>query len=232
MGWSYEVALTGAAEAGPLADWFASGPKDALSTLPNLAFLDVYTPATGTAQDPYNHDGAGPVMLLMLGFESRESLAAALSSDAIEAALTPLPEGIVASGAAFERLTYPIGSGSEPAPLSAPFSYVVRYQLPAEDEAAFIENYIATHPTTQAHLPGIRAILCYLPLRDLPNPPGLSDPTYLIGNEVAFDDMDAFNHAMASPVREELREHFRTFPPFSGVNTHHPMQRTRIAGEV
>jgi hypothetical protein len=53
---------------------------------------------------------------------------------------------------------------------------------------------------------------------------------YMLGNEVAFDDVAAFNRAMASPVRQELRAHFRPFPPFSGANTHYPMRRTRLIG--
>jgi hypothetical protein len=113
--------------------------------------------------------------------------------------------------------------------LRAPFSYVVRYHRPADDEAAFIANYVATHPPTLARLPGIRNILCYFPL-DRPNPAGLAKAGYMLGNEVVFDDVAAFNRAMASPVRQELRAHFRAFPPFSGANTHWPMIRTRVVG--
>jgi hypothetical protein len=52
----------------------------------------------------------------------------------------------------------------------------------------------------------------------------------MIGNEVVFDDIGAFNAAMASPVREELRAHYRAFPRFTGANTHYPMTRRRLAG--
>jgi hypothetical protein len=50
----------------------------------------------------------------------------------------------------------------------------------------------------------------------------------MIGNEVAFDSPEAFNAAMASPVRAELRAHFRTFPKFTGRTTHYPMMRRRL----
>jgi hypothetical protein len=33
---------------------------------------------------------------------------------------------------------------------------------------------------------------------------------------------------MASPVRAELRAHFRTFPKFTGRTTHFPMMRRRL----
>ena len=38
-----------------------------------------------------------------------------------------------------------------------------RYRKPAEDEAAFIRNYVDTHPPTLGKLPGIRAVMCYFP---------------------------------------------------------------------
>ena len=63
--------------------------------------------------------------------------------------------------------------------------------------------------------------MCYFPL-GLPHPAGLAKANYMLGNEVAFDDVAAFNRAMASPVRQELPAHFRAFPPFSGANTHWP----------
>ena len=52
----------------------------------------------------------------------------------------------------------------------------------------------------------------------------------MVGNEVVFDDADAFGAAMASPAREELRSHYREFPRFTGANTHYPMQRARLFG--
>ena len=105
---------------------------------------------------------------------------------------------------------------------------MVRYHKPAEDEAAFIRNYVATHPPTLATLPGIRSVMCYFPLPLAAQ--GLAAADYIIGNEVAFDSVAAFNAAMQSPVRQELRRHFHEFPPFSGTNTHFPMNRTRLMG--
>ncbi len=232
MSWTYEIALRGAPEVEPaLRRWLASGAREALMRLPALASLDLYAPAEGPAHDPYNHDAAGPLMMLMFDFASREGLASALSAGVVAKAHGRLPDGIDATGAAFERRFYPVGDAARPAPLAAPFSYVVRYHRPADDEAAFIANYIATHPTTQAKLPGIRGIMCYLPLDDVTGPAGHNLPVadYLIGNEVVFDDIDAFNVAMASPVRQELRAHFNEFPRFHS-NSHYPMTRTRLVG--
>jgi hypothetical protein len=230
MSWTYEVALRG--EPGSMAavqNWLANGPRAAWSTLPGLTSFDVYTNDDQPSHDPFNHDGPGPLMMLMLEFATIDALRRAIGSGAIAAEVARLPAGIASTGAAFERILYPVGEGSEPAPLAAPFSYVVRYHLPADDPAAFVANYIATHPSTQAKLPEIRAILCYLPLDGL-DEPALPSANYLVGNEVVFDDIDAFNRAMLSPVRQELRTHFRAFPRFSGANTHYPMRRVRLVG--
>jgi hypothetical protein len=237
MSWTYEIALRGLPEEGvALRKWFVNGPQQAFAASPGLATLDLYTPAQGPSHDPYNHDGAGPLLMVMLEFATRDALAAAVRGATFGGAFKALPSGVVATGAAFERLYYPVGDGTAPAPLQAPFSYVVRYHRPADDEAAFIRNYLDTHPVTQAKLPGIRSILCYLPLDDVQ--PGnaastdnrLSPANYMIGNEVVFDDIAAFNGAMASPVRQELRQHFHEFPRFSGANTHYPMERIRLFG--
>lgn len=237
MSWTYEIALRGASDMrAAVEDWFAAGPREGFAVLPGLASFDLYTPAEGPSRDPYNHDVAGPLMLLMLDFASRAALAASVRDGHVADALGPLPAGIAATGAAFERRFYPVGDGTMPAPLEAPFSYVVRYHRPADDEAAFIENYLATHPMTQAKLPGIRAIMCYLPFDDIrpirseSGACGLPAANYMIGNEVVFDNIAAFNAAMASPVRQELRAHYHEFPRFTGANTHYPMTRMRLAG--
>ncbi|HUC51075.1 MAG TPA: hypothetical protein VMA30_16985 [Xanthobacteraceae bacterium] len=236
MSWTYEIALRGAANHGALQTWFDGGARQAYSALPGLASFDLYTPDVGPSHDPYNNDGVGPQMLLMLDFVSRDALAAAAGRGTIAAPLREPPAGLAATGAAFARRFYPVGEGTQPAPLQAPFSYVVRYHHPADDVAAFIANYLATHPVTQARLPGIRSIMCYLPLDDIAASSlghagsGLKSANYMIGNEVVFDHIEAFNVAMASPVRQELRAHYHEFPRFTGANTHFPMTRRRLVG--
>lgn len=237
MSWTYEIALRGAPhQAAALRTWLENGAHKSFGRLPGLAHLDLYAPAEGTSHDPYNNDGAGPLMMLMLDFVSRDALAAAAGSGAIAAPVRDVASDLAVTGAAFERRFYAVGEGTAPAPLHAPFSYVVRYHHPAEDVAAFIANYLATHPITQARLPGIRSIMCYLPLDDI-SASSLAHPSsrlksadYMIGNEVVFDHIDAFNAAMASPVRQELRAHYHEFPRFTGANTHYPMSRRRLVG--
>lgn len=225
----FELACFASGEAA----WAAHDWHDAAAAvwreLPGLVSHDLYIGVTEGAKDPLVDDGAGPLLIAMLGFADARARAEAVASAAFAECLQRLPDGVRAAGEAMECRHYPVAGAASPAELRAPFSYVVRYHRPAEDEAAFIANYVATHPPTLARLPGIRNIMCYFPL-DRPNPPGLAKANYMLGNEVVFDDVAAFNRAMASPVRQELRAHFRAFPPFCGVNTHYPMLRVRLIG--
>ena len=222
MSWVCEVAMRGEANAGePVWTWFKTNLARTWSELPDLSALDVYRPAQQAAHDPYNDDKHGPLLLAMPEFRSVEGLTAARPR--IEADLAHLPSGITATVSGFERRLYPIAGKA--APMHAPFSYVVRYHRPAEDEKAFVANYVATHPQTQADLPKIRSILCYFPVQMSGR---LPDADYMIGNEVVFDTIGDFNAAMQSPVRQELRKHFHEFPKFSGAVTHFPMDRIRL----
>ena len=225
----FELACFGSASVAPAArDWHDAAAA-AWRELPGLLSHDLYVGVKEGATDPLVDDGPGPLLIAMLTFADEDALGKAIASAEFEQSIARLPDGVHAAGEAMECLHYSVGDAMAPAELRAPFSYVVRYHRPAEDEAAFIANYVATHPPTLARLPAIRNVICYFPL-DRPNPPGLAKSNYMLGNEVVFDDVAAFNRAMASPVRQELRAHYRAFPRFAGANTHYPMLRTRVAG--
>lgn len=227
--WVFELTCTGPADRLSDAAAWANRAAAGWSGLP-LSALDIYLPITGGAHDPFNDDGPGPLFMAMLAFPSREALAAAVARPEFALSLGGRDRDLTWTGSAFERHFYPVNG--ETKPLAAPFSYVVRYHKPAQDEAAFIRNYVDTHPPTLATLPGIRAVMCYFPLPQVAAglAPGLAAADYIIGNEVVFDSVEAFNAAMQSPVRQELRRHFHEFPPFTGRNTHFPMNRTRLVG--
>ena len=226
--WVFEVTCTGAWDRGPEARAEARAGARGWAGLRGLTTIDIYTPAADGAHDPFNDDGAGPLFIAMVAFSTHDALDAALAGVPLAAQIAASPPGLAVTCTAFERHFYPVAGEAKPAPLRAHFSYVVRYHKPAEDEAAFIRNYVDTHPPTLATLPGIRSVVCYFPLPLAA--PGVPPADYIIGNEVAFDSVADFNTAMQSPVRQELRRHFREFPPFSGRNTHFPMDRTRLVG--
>ena len=225
----FELACFGPGDAARAARVWHDAAAAAWRELPGLVSHDLYVGVSEGAKDPLVDDGPGPLLIAMLAFADADALDKAVVSAAFKQSLARLPDGVRAAGEAMECRHYPVGDAPAPAQLRAPFSYVVRYHRPAEDEAAFVANYVATHPPTLARLPAIRNIMCYFPL-ERPNPPGLAKSNYMLGNEVVFEDVGAFNRAMASQVRHELRAHYRGFPPFSGANTHYPMLRSRIVG--
>lgn len=197
------------------------------SELPDLLTLDIYTPAADPVHDPYIDDGPAPLHLAMLAFASLDALDRAAHHPAFAAGLSAIET--VVSCTAMRRSDHPTAGETTAAMLAAPFSYVVRYHRPAADEALFVRHYIETHPPLLGHLPAIRNVMCYLPL-PWRGPAAHPSADYLIGNEVVFDHRDAFNAAMESPVRHELRAHYHTFPAHSGRNTHFAMHRARLFG--
>jgi hypothetical protein len=228
----YEIACTGdRASAYAVLGWVNREAAPAWTTLPGLSAVDIYEPIAGGTHDPYVNDGEGPLLMAMLQFPAREALADGLSHQLFRESLSGRPAGLAFTGTSLERRFYPVAGSSEPGPLRAPFSYVVRYHHPTDDVAKFVAHYLADHPAILGTFPDIRSVLCYLPV-DVATPPILPAADYMLGNEVVFDSPRAFNAAMASPVRHELRAHFKSFPPFTGRNTHYPMMRRQLAPRV
>ena len=129
-------------------------------------------------------DGTGPCLLCMLSFPDEAALRAAIDAAAFRHGLGELPPGAAITADAMLRKFYSAdGDVGEPA-LAAPFSYVVRYHRPAEDERAFVEHYVASHPALLARLPRIRSVLCDFPI-PWTDPNGLASAQYMLGNEVA-----------------------------------------------
>jgi len=209
--------------------WYENQAVRAWSALPGLTAIDLYVPAAGQPKDPMVNDGSGPLFLLMLEFSSAAVLEQAARSRDFAAPLSSLPAGLELSADAMERLSYPAAGQTAATPLLAPFSYSVRYHRPAEDEARFVDFYLTHHPPLLAQLPAVRNVICYLPMRGI-DPAGLPSADYMLGNEVVFDTIEAFNAAMASEARRALRADFARFPRFTGRNTHYPMDRTRLVG--
>jgi len=217
----------GADQADTARGWYENEAIRVWSSLSGLTAFDLYVPATGRPQDPMVNDGSGPLFLMMLEFSSLAALEQAARSQEFAAPLSSLPAGLELSADAMERRCYPVAGQAAATPLSAPFSYSVRYHRPAEDEARFVDFYLISHPPLLARLPNVRNVICYLPVRGI-SPAGLPSADYMLGNEVVFDTIEAFNAAMASEQRRELRADFARFPRFTGPNTHYPMNRTRL----
>lgn len=209
--------------------WFETHVAPAWTRLPGLSALDVYEMAESGAHDPFVNDGPGPLLQAMLQFPGTDALLRAIADRRFAEGLARRVPDVALTGTILERRFYPVAGADVPGRLAGSFSYVVRYHRPAEDEARFVADYLASHPSLLAKLPRIRSVVCYLPIA-APEPCMLPAADYMIGNEVTFDTVDDFNAAMASPAREEARRHYRSLPPFTGRNTHYPMLRRQLAG--
>jgi hypothetical protein len=142
--WVFEVVCTGPAERGPAVRAEVNAGTRGWAGLRGMKTIDIYSPAADGAYDPFNDDGAGPLFIAMVAFGTRDALKAALENRTAGGPHGEGAAGLAYTCTAFERHFYPVAGEAKPAPLRARFSYVVRYHKPAEDEAAFIRNYVAT----------------------------------------------------------------------------------------
>jgi len=223
MSWICEIALTGdPSQRSSVTAWLDRAAQE-LPALAGLRGLDAYTPSEQAAQDPYNGGETPPLLLLLAAFADEAALRRAMANPRLDAWLSARPVGAAVTVSGLRRSFHPPdATGAMPAPVS----YVVRYLLPADDAAAFQRAYMADLLPIQARLPGIRSILCYLPVSGAAGRWPAMD--YLIGNEVAFDSVDAFNAAMRSPARDDLRARSATLPAYSGNGSHVLMRRERL----
>src|SRR5471030_2170289 len=84
------------------------------TALPGLSAMDAYVMATSDTHDPFVDDGAGPLLLAMLHFNTASQMSRAIA--ALAPSLEGLPSGVAVTGTPFERRLYPIGSEATPGP--------------------------------------------------------------------------------------------------------------------
>jgi len=103
----------------------------------------------------------------------------------------------------------------------------VTYEGPAQDSNAWLLHYLRGHAPLMARLPRVRQVEVYTRIDwcgFLPWPRA----DHLQRNQVVFDDAASLGAALRSPLRAELRAHFRQMPPFSGGVRHFPMQSLQL----
>jgi len=131
----------------------------------------------------------------------------------------PAPDGSRITQDIFEPIHYTVEGDDAPVQRTAPLSFNVRYYRPVDDEQGFSEHYLAHHPQILARLPGVRNVLCYVPIQNV-DIGGFPDSDTILGNEVAMDSWEALETAIESPVRQELREDMEALPCPPGPNIH------------
>jgi uncharacterized protein (TIGR02118 family) len=161
-------------------------------------------------RDPFLDDGAPPAQAAQLYFDSLVAL---------EAAAAPVAAGVRAEAMQVHRFAVPQPWQHAPATYC---TYLVAYEGPADDEAAWLAHYLEHHPPLMAKLPAIRELEIYTPLA-WRCPPQLRRVRHLQRNKVAFDSPAALAAALDSPVRREMRADFAQFPSHRGGVTHYAM---------
>ncbi len=174
------------------------------------------------AEDPYVDDGAPPALMVQIDVANVDALDALFADTDIRTMIEAA--GPTARADAFEASAFPISGVDDPALRTAPMSFVVRYFAPVSDKNLFRSYYLENHPPIMADMPGIRNVLCYVPV-SWSNPTGMPSSGCILGNEVVFDDLDGLNAALASDVRHRLRDDYKSFPVKPGPNSHYAMQR-------
>ncbi len=204
---------------------FTAAALPGLVTAPGLRFIDIYRPAANDV--PAFQDGPGAPLLVELNLDSLQDATRLIESAAFNEALVLDVLGHDAATVdVFQSVHYAIPGHAQPPPRTAPLSFVVRYYGPVENEADFVSFYTRNHPPLLARFPGIRNVLCYLPV-SLKLPEALTASGAFLGNEVVFDSLDALNTALASDVLELVKADGRRFASF-GHNTHHAMERATV----
>jgi hypothetical protein len=202
-----------------------------LRGVPGLARALVHTPAH--AHDPLLHDGAPPQLALQLYFPTLLALeTAAGRSGSLHALAGPGALPALAAAAVTHQVMavreYAVPDPVRPSGGGGPWcTYLVAYDGPAEDPHAWHDDYLARHPPLMVRLPGIRELEVYTPVDCVSHLPW-GRASCMQRNKVAFDDPSALTAALASPVRHEMRAHFKALPRFSGGVTHFPMSTRAV----
>ncbi len=179
-----------------------------------ISRISVYTP--GQTTDPYIDDGAPPAVVIELDVPDTAALSELFEAAEVGLALAP-PAGATANYDVFETMSF----GTR---RTAPVSYAVRYFPPVEDAGYFVDHYLRSHVPILQELPGVRNILCYLPV-PWRHPSGMRNSGCILGNEVVFDTFESLDTALSSDVRHRLRKDFHAFPMTPGDATHYAMRR-------
>ncbi|VVE71838.1 hypothetical protein PCA31118_03988 [Pandoraea captiosa] len=216
--------------------------RDALHRTSGLQKLAVHLPDTASADDPFIAAERAPKCAMQLYFGDIETLEAALTKgSALHSLLDPrsCPSFRDCDWTLQAMLTRrfsvpePCSRHSPPSPPSPgaatradgeeKCTYLVAYEGPADDENAWHDHYIRHHPPLMAQLPGVREIEIYTRIDYRSSLPA-ERVSHMQRNKTVFDSLRDLTQALASPIRQQLREDFLSLPAFSGGSPHYPMR--------
>ena len=107
--------------------------------------------------------------------------------------------------------------------------YLVHYPGPAEDLDAWLRHYLSHHAPIMMTFPNVRSVDVFTRI-DWRDALPWQRVAYMQRNRIAFDSPTQLLAALASPVRDRMRQDHDCFPPFAGGSRHYPMLVSRMAG--
>lgn len=188
------------------------------------------------ARDRYIDDGPAPLLTVQLYFEQLDALESAAGSDgALLRWANALPVVLAQAQIVHQVMwtrRYP--TPTAPVRLSRGTSascFLVHYPGSAEDLNRWHNYYLEHHPQIMYRFPEIREIEIYTRV-DWRDALPWQRASYFQRNRVAFDSAAALEHALHSPVRDEMKRDRAAFPPFTGGNVHHAVNIETVVGPV
>jgi uncharacterized protein (TIGR02118 family) len=211
-----------------LNNYFLGAPLAYLKEQKAVQVVEIYTPEPGDV--PTMDDVPAPAIIIQIDVDDVDAAQILVQSDAFQ-------ENFIdkqGPGKGIEKINleitevvhYPLPGVGKPPARTAPLSFVVRYYGPVKDAAQFVDFYTKNHPPILSKFPGIRNVLCYLPL-NWRSSAAINDDRLIIGNEVVFDDLTALKYALKTDILTEAQEDGSHFQKF-GYSTHHAMHRERV----
>jgi hypothetical protein len=191
---------------------------------------------TATAfDDTIFKDGKPPELVLQLYFATLLDLEAVLADGGHLNVLTSRSEFPTITDAEVNQQAMMVRPFPLPEPqtvLDNPYcTFLVSYEGEAEDLNAWLGHYLATHSTYLAKLPGIRELEVYTRL-DWVSARAYPRVNFMQRNKVAFDSPEALTAALRSQIRNELRDDYQKFPPFTGPVNHFAMATRMVRSDT
>ncbi|TAL75591.1 MAG: ethyl tert-butyl ether degradation protein EthD [Burkholderiaceae bacterium] len=215
------------------------GPRDALlvlppewrQSLPAIAGLNkVLLHQTSKVDDPFlgKEPARANEYVLQFYFDDLFSLEAASAHQGKLGKLTDQFEALLEPVAFKDQQVmtvrhYPIAGQPDHAATTPLCTYLVAYYSPGKSHDVWLSEYISKHVPLMRELPAIREVEIYTKV-DWLSELALPRADAIQRNKVVFDDAQALQVALDSPVRAQMRADYLALPQMGLTNTHVPMR--------
>jgi hypothetical protein len=206
---------------------------DFLTGMPGLDRAEIGVPAE---VQTYHGDNPVPTLTLRLDFATLPQLERVLAEGgrlhrlAASALWSTLPLDQVSQQAMLRRCFLDhLGSSRSGATDQPGCDYQVHYPGQADDFNAWLRHYLRRHAAIMTTFPEVRSVDVFTRV-DWCDAMPWQRVGYMQRNRIAFDSPQQLLAALASPVRERMRQDHGAFPAYAGGSRHYPMLVTRLPG--